>query len=465
VDDEDDTEDMTTTTQDITLADISSDATEGITIIDTTTETHDQNEEEEVLQKLIEDNEEREKELADSLEEVISNLSEFVTQITTTVITDDSEEGGKSEKVFDSDVVESTTQPFQDNLSDPGEHETVVNEEEETIADDFITRQALSQLQTANLSSSDMNILTALLELEILRGEQKDTRQEIQDKLLELEQLLNNNTDIQGDENNQILLLDSNADDQLPRRGKTVPLDNLESVNNIVETKVKTVNLFENIQKQLFSLLDQRHRFLQVVSQKFNSELEVIQQTVRFLQQLVNLKLDQGVMLLGRDNPILNILQSGSTSVFLMLTRFFQAVESVLSLRDEFLRTFSFDSNDIQEAHLLERIQKLKLDRILPNKIRFLMNVHTNSDKLGRLLEQMFDCVRQIVEAKIQVIESVGKFFENKIEFLSGFSGGGTRPEVIVEAVQTGNLFELLNFGPVTQTGVPGISDRELEKT
>ena len=170
-------------------------------------------------------------------------------------------------------------------------------------------------------------------------------------------------------------------------------------------------------------------------------------------------------MLLGRDNPILNILQSGSTSVFLMLTRFFQAVESVLSLRDEFLRTFSFDSNDIQEAHLLERIQKLKLDRILPNKIRFLMNVHTNSDKLGRLLEQMFDCVRQIVEAKIQVIESVGKFFENKIEFLSGFSGGGTRPEVIVEAVQTGNLFELLNFGPVTQAGVPGISDRELEKT
>ena len=270
------------------------DATEGITIIDTTTETHDQNEEEEVLQKLIEDNEEREKELADSLEEVISNLSEFVTQITTTVITDDSEEGGKSEKVFDSDVVESTTQPFQDNLTDPGEHETVVNEEEETIADDFITRQALSQLQTANLSSSDMNILTALLELEILRGEQKDTRQEIQDKLLELEQLLNNNTDIQGDENNQILLLDSNADDQLPRRGKTVPLDNLESVNNIVETKVKTVNLFENIQKQLFSLLDQRHRFLQVVSKKFNSELEVIQQTVRFLQQLVNLKLDQG---------------------------------------------------------------------------------------------------------------------------------------------------------------------------
>ena len=41
------------------------DATEGITIIDTTTETHDQNDEEEVLQKLIEDNEEREKELAD----------------------------------------------------------------------------------------------------------------------------------------------------------------------------------------------------------------------------------------------------------------------------------------------------------------------------------------------------------------------------------------------------------------
>ena len=172
-----------------------------------------------------------------------------------------------------------------------------------------------------------------------------------------------------------------------------------------------------------------------------------------------------GVMLLGADNPILNILQSGSTSVFLMLTRFFQAVESVLGLRDEFLRTFSFDSTALQEAKLLERIQELKLERILPTKIRFLMNVHTNSDKLGRMLEQIFSCVGQIVEAKIKVIESVGRFFENKIDFLSGFSGPSTRPEVIVEAVQTGNLFELLNFGPVSQDGVPGISDRELDKT
>ena len=34
-----------------------------------------------------------------------------------------------------------------------------------------------------------------------------------------------------------------------------------------------------------------------------------------------------------------------------------------------------------------------------------------------------------------------------------------------MEAVQSGNLFELINFGPVSQKGVPGISDQELLHT
>ena len=134
-------------------------------------------------------------------------------------------------------------------------------------------------------------------------------------------------------------------------------------------------------------------------------------------------------------------------------------------MRDQFLRIFSFDSTAIQETRVLERIQELKLNQILPTKIKFLMNVHANSDKLGKLVEEMFSCVGQIVESKVEVIESVGKFFENKINFLSGLSGPNTNPQEIVEAVQSGNLFEFLNFGPLTQNGIPGISDHELEQT
>ena len=32
------------------------------------------------------------------------------------------------------------------------------------------------------------------------------------------------------------------------------------------------------------------------------------------------------------------------------------------------------------------------------------MNVHANSDKLGALLEQMFACIGQIVEAKVMIM-------------------------------------------------------------
>ena len=141
---------------------------------------------------------------------------------------------------------------------------------------------------------ASLSILTALLELEILKGEQKDTREEIKLKLQELELLLSTKNGTLSHVNPEEI--DSinnivNFSAQLPRRGKTIPPE------DVIDTKVQTVNLFENIQKQLFSLLDERHRFLQLVSQKINTELSVIQQTVSFLQQLVNLKLDQGKFL------------------------------------------------------------------------------------------------------------------------------------------------------------------------
>ena len=164
-------------------------------------------------------------------------------------------------------------------------------------------------------------------------------------------------------------------------------------------------------------------------------------------------------------NPLVSILQTGSTSVFLMISRFFQAVESLLAMREEFLRAFSLDSGESQETRLFEKIQDLKFNKLLPAKMRFLLNVQENSDELGSIVQLMFNCVGEIVNAKIEVIESVGRFFENKIEFISGLSGPAMTPQMILEAVQTGNLFQLLNFGPVHQDGVPGLTDQQLHTT
>ena len=449
-------------------------------IIDTTTSTAlattGQEGDEEVIIKLIEDNENQEKQLADSLEQVINNLSEIVDEESTTIEPSSGVDSSENEAVGGGDTtteeeeIEATTESIavqNDDLSvanEPGDST------QEPIVQNFITQQALDRLNGANLTDKDMKILTALLELETLKGEQKDTRQEIENKLTELEFLLDADNSLSIDDIEQLVISQTSAsENQKPRRGKTVA-----EFQTAVDVKTQAVNLFENIQKQLFKLLDERHKFLRIVSDKINSELSVIQQTVNFLQQLVNLKLDQGnndawctlnrlhmmimrlfshagILLLGENNPLLRILRTGSTSVFLTLTKFFQAVESVLGMREQFLRIFSFDSTAIQETRLLERIQELKINKILPTKIRFLVNVHANSDKLGALLEQMFSCIGQIVDAKVDVIESVGKFFENKIKFLSGLNGGGRNPQEIVEAVATGNLFDLVNFGPVHQ--------------
>ena len=195
-----------------------------------------------------------------------------------------------------------------------------------------------------------MSILTALLELETLKGEQKDTKAEIENKLSELELLLNANTSLtSGHEDRKELITlgdtlgttnTTAASQQKPRRGKTIS-ELATAGADIAEVTAQTVDLFENIQRQLFSLLAERHKFLQIVSQKINAELGILQQTVSFLQQLVSLKqgvVEPGLELLGEDNPLLQLLQSGSTSVFLTLTKFFQALSTNLRKVSQFNR-------------------------------------------------------------------------------------------------------------------------------
>ena len=261
-------------------------------IIETTTSTlpTGAEEDEEVIIKLIEDNENQEKQLADSLEEVINNLSEIVDEVTTIAASsaDDSSVNATVGGDGATAEAETTTEPVHnDDLLDqnePGDSTQV------PIVHNFITQQALDRLNGANLTEKDMKILTALLELETLKGEQKDTRQEIENKLTELESLLDADNSLGLSDIEQLVTIQGTEEStQLPRRGKTVA--EFQAVANV---KTEAVNLFENIQKQLFGLLDERHKFLRIVSDKINSELSVIQQTVSFLQQLVNFKLDQG---------------------------------------------------------------------------------------------------------------------------------------------------------------------------
>ena len=69
----------------------------------------------------------------------------------------------------------------------------------------------------------------------------------------------------------------------------------------------------------------------------------------------------------------------------------------------------------LQEARLLERLQQLKLHTVLPAKLRLLLAVHGSSEQLGAMLEEIFQCVGELVAAKVEVIEQVGEFVETKV--------------------------------------------------
>ena len=218
-----------------------------------------------------------------------------------------------------------------------------------------------------------------------------------------------------------------------PRKGKTFAENGLGpnfvetagkiagAIPGLVVSKVQgvkaTFHLFDNLQRQILSLLETRVEFLHVISRTIQKEVEIFKQTLEFLRRLVNFKLDQTEILLGRMNPITEILQSGSTSVFLLITRFFEAVESVFALKRDFARAFSGERSGRREVHLLERIQELKFNTILPRKMRLLLNVHAHSEELRDMINEIFICVGGLLEAKRDLIQAVGIFVDSQVPF------------------------------------------------
>ena len=277
------------------------------------------------------------------------------------------------------------------------------------------------------LSSKDKRIVLTLMELEELRGRQQDMKHEIQVRLNILEALL------EGGDVDALEIGNQTLATEKPRKGKTFAEDGglgpnfVETAGKIagaipgfVVTKVQgvkaTFHLFDNLQRQIVSLLETRVEFLHVISRTIQQEVEIFKQTLEFFRRLVNFKLDQTEILLGRMNPITEILQSGSTSVFLLITRFFEAVESVFALKRDFARAFSGERSGRREVHLLERIQELKFNTILPRKMRLLLNVHAHSEELRDMINEIFICVGGLLEAKRDLIQAVGIFVDSQVD-------------------------------------------------
>ena len=275
------------------------------------------------------------------------------------------------------------------------------------------------------LSSTDRRIVLTLMELEELRGRQQDMKHEIQVRLNILEALLEGEDALEFGNNS--------LSREQPRKGKTFAENGLGpnfvetagkiagAIPGLVVSKVQgvkaTFHLFDNLQRQILSLLETRVEFLHVISRTIQKEVEIFKQTLEFLRRLVNFKLDQTEILLGRMNPITEILQSGSTSVFLLITRFFEAVESVFALKRDFARAFSGERSGRREVHLLERIQELKFNTILPRKMRLLLNVHAHSEELRDMINEIFICVGGLLEAKRDLIQAVGIFVDSQVPF------------------------------------------------
>ena len=65
---------------------------------------------------------------------------------------------------------------------------------------------------------------------------------------------------------------------------------------------------------------------------------------------------------------------------------------------------------------MLERIQELKFNTILPRKMRLLLNVHAHSEELRDMINEIFICVGGLLEAKRDLIQAVGIFVDSQVD-------------------------------------------------
>jgi len=317
-------------------------------------------------------------------------------------------------------------------------------------------------------------IVVALLELDRLRQEKQDTEKHITKMIDTIETLL----ETEETDTHQKNLTSSLSVTKTPRLKQNLPMTktNTKKVKkprkgkifqdksekgNLVNTGI---TLFVNIQSQLAALLNKRHQLIADISTTITRELTIIREGLTFFQRLVEFKLDQGTLLLGDMNPILKILQSGSTPVFMVINNFFDAISDVLAFKGQFLRSFSADTSEGREAGLLKRIARLKIKKVLPTAVQALIRIHASSEEIGDIIKQIIHCVDGLAKAKTALIESVGHFVDRQVEFLRGVGGPSLDIRTIVEGVRNGNLHELLNYGPVSSRGVPFVSPAEVEQ-
>ena len=260
-----------------------------------------------VLQQ-IENNQDNEYQLVDSLEDVINDLNELYHDITlndsinydyeyvtdyedmiTTELTTTRKEIEVTNNIIDTKTTDAEAELTTESVMTPEQEQEQEQKKEEEQEEALEEALELLQLQSSiNLTQADMEVLTALLELEKLRGEQRSMMELIESKVNQLENLLETNSSLPT-KTQQIRLPKFNQ--QKPRDGKTLDDNFVDDKTEVVEA---SLSLFENLQAQLLTLLNARHQFLQDISLKINRELGVFQQTVSFLERLVNFKLDQG---------------------------------------------------------------------------------------------------------------------------------------------------------------------------
>jgi hypothetical protein len=216
---------------------------------------------------------------------------------------------------------------------------------------------------------------------------------------------------------------------------------------------IMVIPVAEAVEKQLMVILRDKEEVLTEVLDVVERNLNMMHETVDFIEDLVSFGQNQVSVVFGEHSAINRLFMSGVAPFLENMDDIFATISSLVSFKRGNLN--SFLSEDYNRTELLQNIRNVAFDNILPAKVDFVATLLNNSESIRQDMDSMMHHMGSLIRLKQSVVDSVSTYIEQNRHLVQKTLGREFRFDSFFMDLQTGNLFRNVSLGPFVKRGLP----------
>ena len=173
---------------------------------------------------------------------------------------------------------------------------------------------------------------------------------------------------------------------------------------------IMVIPVAEAVEKQLMVILRDKEEVLTEVLDVVDRNLNMMHETVDFIEDLVSFGQNQVSVVFGEHSAINRLFMSGVAPFLENMDDIFATISSLVSFKRGNLN--SFLSEDYNRTELLQNIRNVAFDNILPAKVDFVAALLNNSESIRQDMDSMMHHMGDLIRLKQSVVDSVSTYIE-----------------------------------------------------